>query len=270
MHHMVWNVDPAVFTLGPISVRWYGLFFALGFFLGFHIMGQIYRAEQRSLENLSDLFFYLMLGTIIGARLGHVLFYQPDYFLSHPWEILMVWHGGLASHGGFAGVMIALYIYLRKHRDMSFLELADRLTIPCLLAAALIRTGNFFNSEILGRPSDLPWAIVFARVDGVPRHPAMLYEAAAYVLVFCVLYAAYWKTRIIEFRGKLFGITLTSCFLARFLIEFVKEDQVPFEARLPLNMGQLLSVPFILTGLWLIYISSRSSKVPSQHRILRD
>ena len=260
MHHLVWNIDPAIFTFGPISVRWYGLFFALGFFLGFQIMAQIYRAEQRPLENLSDLFLYLMLGTIVGARLGHVLLYQPDYFLSHPWEIPMVWHGGLASHGGFAGVMIALWLYLRKHRDMSFLELADRLTIPCLLAAALIRIGNFFNSEILGRPSHLPWAIVFARVDDLPRHPAMLYEAAAYFLVFCALYAAYWKTKIIEFRGRMFGITLTTCFLARFLIEFIKEDQVPFEARLPLNMGQLLSIPFILAGLSLIRMSARTSR----------
>lgn len=260
MHHLVWNVDPTVFTLGPISVRWYGLFFALGFFLGFHIMAQIYRAEQRPVENLSDLFLYLMLGTIIGARLGHVLFYQPDYFLSHPWEILMVWHGGLASHGGFAGVMIALYLYLRKHRDISFLELADRLSIPCLLAAALIRIGNFFNSEILGRPSDLPWAVVFVQVDDVPRHPAMLYEAAAYFLVFCALDAAYWKTRIAEFRGRMFGIALTACFLARFLIEFVKEEQVPFEARLPLNMGQLLSIPFILAGLYFVLTSSRRTR----------
>src|ERR1044071_4843452 len=135
--------------------------------------------------------------------------------------------------------------YLRKHRDMSFLELADRLTIPCLLAAALIRVGNFFNSEILGLPSNLPWAIVFAQVDDVPRHPAMLYEAAVYFLVFCVLYVPYWKMRIAEFPGRIFGIALTICFLARFLIEFVKEDQVPFEAHMPLNMGQLLSIPFI-------------------------
>ena len=150
MRHFIWNVDPAIFILGPIEIRWYGLFFALGFLLGFQIMAQFYRQEHRDLENLSELCLYLMLGTIIGARLGHVLLYQPDYFLSHPWEIPMIWQGGLASHGGFAGVMISLYLYLKKHRDMSFIELADRLAIPCLLAAALIRIGNFFNSEILG------------------------------------------------------------------------------------------------------------------------
>jgi len=258
MHHLVWNVDPAIVSFGPFTVRWYGLLFALGFLVGFQVMAQIYRAERRPFENLSSLLSYVMLGTIIGARLGHVLFYQPDYYLVRPWEIPMVWHGGLASHGGFAGVIIALYLYLRKHRDMSFIELADRLAIACLPAATMIRIGNFFNSEIIGRPSDLPWAIVFARVDDLPRHPAMLYEAAAYLVFFCALYVAYWRTRIIQFPGRVFGITLATCFFARFMIEFVKENQVPFENHLPLNMGQLLSIPFILTGIVLIYASSRT------------
>jgi prolipoprotein diacylglyceryl transferase len=263
MRHWVWNIDPAIFRLGPFEVRWFGLFFAFGFFLGFQIMAQIYRREQRGLNNLSELLFYLMLGTIIGARLGHVFLYQPDYFLSHPREILMIWHGGLASHGGFAGVMISLYLYLRKHRDMSFIELADRLAIPCLLAATSIRVGNFFNSEILGIPSNQPWAIVFARVDNIPRHPAMLYEATAYFLIFCALYVAYWKATIIQFPGRVFGTAIVTCFLARFIIEFVKENQVPFEIRLPLNMGQILSIPIILAGVYLIYVSRRTSRTPA-------
>jgi phosphatidylglycerol---prolipoprotein diacylglyceryl transferase len=248
MQHWIWNADPAIFRFGPFEVRWYGLFFALGFFLGFQIMAQIYRREGRDLATLSDLLLYLMIGTIVGARLGHVLFYQPDYFLAHPLEILMIWRGGLASHGGFIGVLIAIYLFLKKHRDMRFVELADRLTIPCLLAAALIRVGNFFNSEIVGIPSNLPWAIVFARVDDIPRHPAMLYEALAYFSAFCMLYYADRKTSIMQLPGRVFGIALAGCFLARFLIEFVKEDQVPFERRLPLDMGQLLSIPFILAG----------------------
>jgi hypothetical protein len=167
----LWNTDPEIFSLGRFELRWYGLFFALGFFLGYKIMAQFYRSEGRNLADLSDLLLYLILGTIIGARLGHVLLYQPGYYLEHPWEILMLWQGGLASHGGFAGVMVALYFYVRRHRDMTFIELADRLTIPSLLAASLIRIGNFFNSEILGTPSNLPWAVVFARVDNIPRHP---------------------------------------------------------------------------------------------------
>jgi prolipoprotein diacylglyceryl transferase len=260
MRHLVWNADPEIFSLGPFQPRWYGFFFALGFFLGYKIMAQFYRREGRNLADLSDLLLYLILGTIIGARLGHVLLYQPEYYLAHPWEILMIWQGGLASHGGFAGVLIALYLYIRKHREMTFIELADRLTIPCLFAASLIRIGNFFNSEILGIPSNLPWAIVFTRVDNVPRHPAMLYEAAAYLLVFCALYLAYWKTTIIKFPGRVFGTALTTCFLARFIIEFVKENQVPFEKRMPLNMGQLLSIPFIVAGVCLIYSSSRMSQ----------
>jgi phosphatidylglycerol---prolipoprotein diacylglyceryl transferase len=259
MHHLVWNTDPAIFRLGWFEVRWYGIFFALGFFLGYEIMARIYRREQRSLENLSDLFLYLMLGTIIGARLGHVLLYQPDYFLSHFWEIPMIWHGGLASHGGFAGVIVALYLYLKKHHDMRFIELADRLTMPCLLAGALIRVGNFFNSEIIGTPSNLPWAVIFARVDNIPRHPAMLYEAIAYLVIFCVLYTAYWKTTIKQFPGRVVGTAITTCFLARFVIEMVKENQVPFESRLPLNMGQILSIPFIVAGAYLIYRSRKSS-----------
>lgn len=260
MHHLIWDMDPAVLVLVPIEIRWYGLFFALGFFLGFLIMAQFYRSEQRQLENLSELCLYLMLGTIIGARLGHVFFYQPDYFLLHPWEIPMIWRGGLANHGGFVGVLIAIYLYLKRHRDMTFLELADRLAILCVLAAALIRIGNFFNSEIVGIPSNLPWAVVFAWVDNIPRHPAMLYEAAAYFVIFCVLYTAYWKTRMIQFPGRVFGAALAICFLARFLIEFVKENQVPFESRLPLNRGQVLSIPFILLGVYLIYVSGITSR----------
>jgi phosphatidylglycerol---prolipoprotein diacylglyceryl transferase len=256
--HPVWNMDPEIFNLGRFQPRWYGLFFALGFFLGYEIMARFYRKEGRSLHDLSDLLLYLILGTIIGARLGHVFLYQPEYYLAHPWEILIIWQGGLASHGGFAGVMVALYLYIRKHRDMTFIELADRLTIPSLLAASLIRIGNFFNSEILGTPSKLPWAIVFARVDDIPRHPAMLYEAIAYFLVFGALYVAYWKTTIIQFPRRVFGTALTTCFLARFMIEFVKENQVPFERRMPLNMGQLLSIPFIVAGVWLIYASLRT------------
>jgi phosphatidylglycerol---prolipoprotein diacylglyceryl transferase len=260
MYHLVWNVDPEIFSLGPFHLRWYGLFFALGFFLGYMILAQFYRKECRNLDNLSDLFLYLLLGTIIGARLGHVFFYQPGYYLAHPLEIPMIWHGGLASHGGFAGVIISLYFYLKRHRDMSFIELADRLTIPCLLAASLIRIGNFFNSEILGKPSNLPWAVVFARVSNMPRHPAMLYEAVAYFFVFCALYLSYWKTKIVQFPGRILGTSLAVCFFARFMTEFVKENQVPFENQMLLNMGQLLSMPFFVAGLYLIYASRRTSK----------
>jgi prolipoprotein diacylglyceryl transferase len=217
------------------------------------IMAQIYRREKRSEEHLSTLFLYVFLGTLIGARLGHALFYQPDYYLARPWEILMIWQGGLASHGGFTGVLIALYLYLRKYRDMSFLELGDRLAIAVLPAAGLIRVGNFFNSEIVGMPADLPWAVIFLRIDSLPRHPAMLYEAVSYFLVFAILYAAYWKTDIIKTPGRILGAAFVACSTARFFIEFVKEDQVSFEQGMLLNLGQLLSIPFILIGLGLLF-----------------
>lgn len=257
MAYLIWNVDPEIFRLGPLAPRWYGILFALGFALGYMIMVQIYRNERRPKENLSSLFLYIFLGTLIGARLGHVLFYQPDYYLARPWEILMIWQGGLASHGGFIGVLIALYLYLKKYREMSFLELGDRLVIASLPAAGLIRIGNFFNSEILGVPTNLPWAIIFLRVDDVPRHPAMLYEALSYLLVFAILYSAYWKTEIIKIPGRILGAAFVACFTARFLIEFVKEEQVSFEQGMLLNLGQLLSIPFIFIGAGLLYRHSQ-------------
>ena len=253
MPHFVWNIAPEIFQLGPIAPRWYGVFFALGFIVGYLIMAQIYRNERRPEEHLSSLFLYIFLGTLIGARLGHVLFYQPDYYLARPWEILMIWQGGLASHGGFIGVLIALYLYLGQYNEMSFLELSDRLVIATLPAAALIRIGNFFNSEILGVPTNLPWAVVFLRVDDIPRHPAMLYEALIYLLVFVILYVSYWKAEIIKIPGRVLGCALVLCFTARFLIEFVKEEQVSFEQGMLLNMGQLLSIPFIVLGFILLF-----------------
>jgi phosphatidylglycerol:prolipoprotein diacylglycerol transferase len=234
---------------------------------GYFVLCQIYRNERRQEENLSDLFLYVFLGTLIGARLGHVLFYQPDYYLARPWEIMMIWQGGLASHGGFTGVLIAIYLYLRKYREMSFLELSDRLVIASLPAASLIRIGNFFNSEILGVPTSLPLAIIFARVDNFPRHPAMLYESISYLLVFSVLYIAYWKTEIIKMPGRILGAGFVTCFTARFLIEFIKEEQVPFEQGMRLNVGQLLSIPFIAGGIFLVYFSSKIP--PSQGRAAR-
>lgn len=269
MSPLVWNVSPEIFRLGPFAPRWYGVFFALGFFLGYMIMVQIYRRENREEENLSSLFLYIFAGTLVGARLGHVLFYQPDYYLTHPLEILFIWQGGLASHGGFLGVLIALYLYLRRYREMTFLQLSDRLVLAILPAAGLIRVGNFFNSEIVGVPTSAPWAVVFLRLDTLPRHPAMLYEAVFYLLVFAILYFAYWKSEIIKHSGRVLGAGFVACFSARFLIEFVKEDQVAFERYLPLNLGQLLSIPFILIGLFLLWQSRQKDSLRQTGRTRR-
>lgn len=270
MDYFIWNVDPELVRLGPIALRWYGLLFATGFLVAYLVVLQIYRNENRREETLSSLFLYILLGTLIGARLGHVLFYQPDYFLPRPWEIIMIWQGGLASHGGFIGVLVAIFLYLRKYRDMHFLELCDRLAIPTLIVASFIRIGNFFNSEILGTPSTLPWAVIFLRVDNIPRHPTVLYESVAYMLGFAVLYAAYWKTEIIKTPGRMLGLAFSLGFTARFFLEFAKIQQVPFEQALPLNMGHLLSLPFIVVGLMLFFrpewFFTPKPDLPSQRR----
>ncbi len=249
MEHLIWDFQPEIFKLGSFAPRWYGLMFAIGFMVGYSVMAKIFVKEGRNEEDLSSLLFHVMLGTIIGARLGHCLFYEPEYYLSHPLEMLFVWKGGLASHGGTLGVIIAVWLYKRHHTDQGYVWLADRLSIAIAFTAGCIRVGNFFNSEILGKPSDLPWAIVFKTVgETVPRHPAMLYESVSYFILSGLLYWLYKKTEG-KVRGQMIGLMFVWIFTARFFIEFVKENQVPFENELPLNMGQILSVPFIILGM---------------------
>jgi prolipoprotein diacylglyceryl transferase len=249
MEHFVWNIDPELFRIGSFGPRYYGLLFATGFLVGYQIIKGIFLKEGRKEEDLSSLLFHIMLGTIIGARLGHCLFYEPAYYLTHPLEILKVWKGGLASHGGGIGVIIAVWLYKRQHNDQPYLWLADRLAIGIAFTGACIRLGNFFNSEIVGRPSELPWAIVFARIDSVPRHPAMLYEALCYLVLFFVLWLFYKKKGPDFVPGRILGMMLIGIFTARFFIEYVKENQVAFESGLLLNMGQMLSIPFIIAGI---------------------
>lgn len=253
MHHLVWDFSPEIFNFGGFAPRYYGLMFALGFMVGYAITAKIFRMEGRNEEDLSSLLFHLMVGTIVGARLGHCLFYEPEYYLSHPLEILFVWKGGLASHGGTIGVLFTTWLYKRKHPDQSYIWLADRLAIGTAFTAACIRIGNFFNSEILGKPSDVPWAIIFYNNNGetIPRHPAMLYEALAYLVLFAVMMLMYFVWNSQKVKGRLLGIMLIWIFTARFFIEFVKENQVSFENSMPLNMGQLLSIPFVIIGVLL-------------------
>jgi prolipoprotein diacylglyceryl transferase len=251
MEHLVWDFSPEIFSLGSFAPRWYGLMFAIGFMVGYSFMQKIFTREGYNEEDLSSLLFHVMLGTIIGARLGHCLFYEPGYYLTpeHFIEIFFIWKGGLASHGGTIGVIIAVWLYKRKHPDQGYVWLADRLSIAIAFTAACIRVGNFFNSEILGKPSDVPWAIIFKRAgESVPRHPAMLYESLSYLMLTGVLYWLYQKTEAKK-RGQMLGLMLFWIFTSRFFIEFYKENQVPFENELPLNMGQILSIPFIILGL---------------------
>lgn len=246
-----WDVTPELFRIGPFAPRWYGLMFAGGFLVAYRILLGIYEREGKPDLEVYKIFIYAFVGTLVGARLGHVLFYNPGYYLPNPLEIFKIWEGGLASHGGAIGVITALYLYQRKRKKESFLWILDRAAIVSALTGAFIRLGNLFNSEILGTPSDLPWAFVFERVDNIPRHPAQLYEALCYLAIFFVLRRIH-KLKAPDIpNGRLFGIMLVGIFGARFLVEFIKEVQEPFEANLPLDMGQLLSIPMVLLGLWL-------------------
>lgn len=260
---MVWDISPIAFTidLGSFGfpVRWYGLFFAATFVYGTLFFQYLFRREGRPVDEVYDLALWVMGGTVVGARLGHVLFYDPEFYLRHPLEIAAVWKGGLASHGAVPGILAGVWLYARRATDQSFLWVCDRIGMAVPLSGCLIRTGNFFNSEILGRPTDLPWAVIFARVDPVARHPVQLYEAFCYLLIFLVQFRSYLRLRYGGPEGYLFGRFFILVFGARFVMEFFKEGQAAFETGWPLTMGQWLSLPAVLLGTYLIK-RSRSSE----------
>jgi phosphatidylglycerol:prolipoprotein diacylglycerol transferase len=225
--------------------------FATGFIIGYRIIFNIYRKENKPTQDLDPLLMYLVIGTVVGARLGHVLFYDPGYYFSHPLEIIKIWKGGLASHGGALGVLLATYLYSRKHPTQPYLWLLDRLAIPTALASAFIRLGNFFNSEILGTPTTVPWAIVFDRVDNVPRHPVQLYESISYLIIFIILMTLY-KKRAENLRpGMLLGLLLILVFGVRFMLEFIKMHQAAYATEF-LSVGQWLSIPMVIAGVVLV------------------
>ncbi|VAX24915.1 Prolipoprotein diacylglyceryl transferase [hydrothermal vent metagenome] len=263
---ITWSVSPEIISFGPIHIRWYGLLFATSFIIGFKIMEWIYKKEKKNLDDLNDLIWYMILGTVIGARLGHVLFYNPGYYLSHPIEILMVWKGGLASHGAAIGILTAIYLYSKKKKDQSFLYVMDRIVITVALAAFFIRTGNLFNSEIIGKPTDLPWGFIFTRVDNIPRHPTQLYEAFSYLASFFVLLSVYKKHDGKFKEGLLFGIFLIWIFGFRIFVEYFKENQSAFEQGMVLNMGQILSIPLVIFGLYLLFRKPKAVPVKVSHR----
>jgi prolipoprotein diacylglyceryl transferase len=255
-----WNASPEIFSLGPITLRWYGVLFASGFALGFQVVKKFFVQENVPTEYLDPLVFYLMVGTIIGARLGHCLFYEPGIYLADPIRILKVWEGGLASHGGALGVLVALYFYVKKLKRFTYLYICDRVAVAATLAGAMIRLGNLFNSEIIGKPTSVAWAFVFQRIDNVPRHPTQLYESFSYFIIFGIMELIYWKTTLKKAPGFLFGLYLVSVFSIRTFIEIFKEPQVAFEQSMTLDLGQLLSFPLIALGLFLMFRSLRSLK----------
>ena len=253
MDYIVWNVDPVLFSWGPISVRWYGVLFALGFFQGFWILNWMFRREGKPVEDLDDLFLYLFIGVLVGARLGHCLFYDPQYYLSHPLEILKIWKGGLASHGGAVGVLLTGYFYSKRHPGYSMLWMLDRGTLGLAIVSALIRIGNLFNSEIVGLVTTVPWAFIFERVDFLPRHPVQLYEALSYLAIAGVMLYGYlhWVNRMKD--GFLSGVFMVLMFSARFFLETFKTRQAAYGIDNYLSVGQWLSIPFFLAGVFLIY-----------------
>ncbi len=248
MDYFVWNIDPIAISLGFVKVRWYGLMFASAFISSFLLMGWIYQRENKNSKEIDDLLWYTAIGTVVGARLGHCLFYDPVYYFSQPWKILAIWEGGLASHGGIVGIVIALYLYQRKV-SQSFGWFLDRIAVVCALGGAFIRGGNFFNSEIVGQPTSVPWAIIFQRVDLLPRHPVQLYESAAYLGIFILLLTLYRKYAENLKPGVIFATSLVAVFSARFFLEFVKTRQASYANEFWMTTGQMLSIPFALAGL---------------------
>ena len=256
-----WNVDPELFRIGSFAVRWYGLLFVSGFVLGYWMFTKFFERENVDKRILDPLLYTLLLGTLVGARLGHCIFYQPDYYFGS-WdgflEIFQVWKGGLASHGGTIVLFFCMMWFARKYgpkNNFDFVWILDHLCIAVAFAATFIRLGNLFNSEIYGDVTSLPWGFVFERRGEVePKHPSQLYEALSYFLLGLFLLWLYVKKLDKVYRGTFIGIFFIVCFGMRFIIEFIKEPQVEFEETMLLDMGQILSIPFIILGIgFLVY-----------------
>ena len=278
LSYIVWNPDLVAFRLGPFAIRWYGLMWLIGFVLGYFIVKRLYKEQKIKDELFDPLFIYCFFGILIGARLGHCIFYQPEDFLTS-WKgivemifpiligndgswlgqtfgFYIIGYAGLASHGGTLGLMIALWLYVRKTK-LSIWTVLDNIAIATGSMACCIRLGNLMNSEIIGKITDVPWAFIFERVDAVPRHPGQLYEAIAYAILFIVMWVMHKKMPQKIGTGWYFGFCLTYIFTFRFFIEYTKEIQEAFEASLPIDMGQILSIPFIILG---VYCMIRAKK----------
>ena len=246
------HLDPIAFAVGPFAVHWYGIAFALIFVLGEWFIGKCLVREGRLDIDTGRLFLYALGGTVLGARIVHCAFYDPQYYLSYPWKIFAVWEGGLASHGGVLGLVIALMLANRAGPPGTLVFLLDRISIPAALGGGLVRLANFVNSEILGLPTNGPFAVVFDAVDAIPRHPVQLYEAACYFVLGLLLIGLYFRTAARRKAGLLTGVFLVGTFSARLLLERFKIPQAAFEGAWWMSMGQALSLPFIGVGLLLI------------------
>ena len=269
--YIQWNPDLEAFSIGPFSMRWYSLCWLIGLIVAYFVVRRLYKGQKIKDELFDPLFFYCFFGILIGARLGHCIFYQPDYFLTsfkgfvemllpihfgndgswlgQTFGFFLSGYAGLASHGGTLGLMIALWLYVKKTK-LSLWTVLDNIAIATGSMACCIRLGNLMNSEIIGKPTDVPWAFIFERVDLLPRHPGQLYEAIAYAILFGIMWYLHKKMPEKIGTGWYFGFCLTYIFTFRFFIEYTKEIQEAFEASLPIDMGQILSIPFIILGVW--------------------
>lgn len=255
---ITWDVNPDIID-SFVTIRWYGLMFAIGFWIGYNLVAKMFKRDGAPEKWVGILLIYVAVATIVGARLGHVFFYQWDYYSAHPWKIFATWEGGLASHGGAIGIILAVILYSIFTTKRNPLWTFDRLTIAIALVGALIRIGNLMNSEIFGHPTTLPWGFYFVRSAewqqlyyGQACHPTQIYEALTYLALFGLMMWMYWKKDCGNRPGLLFGTFLIGTFATRFFIEFIKNNQVAFEDSMALNMGQLLSIPFAVLGVFLV------------------
>ena len=273
---ITWTASPELFSAGPVTVRWYGLMFAIGFLVGYEIVYRIFRHEGARESWVGSLFVYV----VVGARLGHVFFYDWEYYSQHLGDIPKIWEGGLASHGGTLGIIIAVWLYSRLVTRKPILWTLDRLAVPVGLVAALIRIGNLMNHEIYGGETTMPWGFRFVTnvgqwmqgaepVFSAPSHPTQIYEAAFYLLTFAVCMILYWRYRAQEREGLILGVFMLGIFVPRFFIEYIKNVQEPWEVAMRTNwgidQGQLLSIPFIVLGIWLIIRAMHRPRVPLEY-----
>lgn len=303
LNYITWNVDPVLIDLGALQIRWYGLLWALGFFIGYFVMRRIYKKERMTDDSMDKLLVYMLVSTVVGARLGHCLFYEPQEYLTHPLEMLKLWEGGLASHGGAFGILIGLGLYVRNYnkskkgkdnlQKINYIWILDRVVVAVCLVGSLIRVGNVMNHEIYGTPTSLPWGFVFMRgaeqfcgtfdnytacyawdapcppSQWLPCHPTGLYEAFFCLVAMCILLWMYYKRDLGHKQpGLMFGTFLVIIFGSRILIEFLKNVQVDFERDMVFDMGQWLSIPFVVVGIGMIvwsFAQRKKSKIRSSH-----
>lgn len=265
---IIWDVDPVLFNLGPVEIRYYGLTWALTFGIGMWFFIKLIKQEGYSDKMFDSIFWYGTLSTIIGARLGHCLFYDFDNCLANPLQILNLRQGGLASHGAAVGLLVGLWLFSRKNK-MPYVWSLDRIMVPVAIGGAAVRIGNLMNSEIYGTATDAPWGFIFTRVgETIPKHPTQIYEALCYIAIFFVLIWLYFgRDMARKHPGFMFGVGLIGIFVSRFFIEYIKNPQEEFETSMALHMGQWLSVPFVILGMVMIVLSLRKKLIPEPKHI---